>query len=331
MNRKMIYILVAILAILLAVSYLQKSLDRATGEPETLNELQLSFNPDSVTRIDVFKQAYPDSGLHFQKQDAGWVLTNEYNTLAKQSDVQKLIDDLHNVGGSIRGESADLYDSFDITDEKALQIEFYDREDNKLLHVYVGKGGASGKECFMRIAGSPVTYLAYDNFLSRFAVWNAAPEKKLATDRWLDLSLCEISSNDMSSFKIIDGKKTYEFANELAPSEDSLTLPERVWAQVSPQKGPELETNKIRGLSSSLAGLRARGVVNPANSGKNGLDKPKCSIIVTGNSGNQITIKFSNPIGDDEERYAEVSGRDSVYKIDKGTYERIFVNPFKTN
>jgi hypothetical protein len=186
MNKKIMYMMLIVLALLLVISYALKSLDSPDGAPESLSALKIEFDPDSVAGIDVYKQEYPDSGLHFVKVDTLWVITNEYNAPAKQADIASLLKDLQEAGGQVRGESADLYDDFEISDDKALQIELFGSAGAKLLHLYVGKGG-SGRECFVRLAGSPTVYLADNNFISRFAAWNSPPEKKLPADRWLEL------------------------------------------------------------------------------------------------------------------------------------------------
>lgn len=328
MNKKIMYVLAGIFVFLLVIYYVQKGLNRATSEPETLNQLSLTFDPDQVARIEVFKQDYPDSGLYFEKVDTTWVVSNEYNAPAKKSDIQKLIDDLDNVSGSIRGESADLYPDFDITDEKALQIRFLDPDSNLVLHLYVGKGG-TGRETFVRVAGSPTTYLANENFISRFAAWNSPPEKKLPTDRWVELNLCDFGRDDISSFRIVKGKMAFEFANTEIPPEDSLSQPTRAWKQISPEKGIRLEESKIKSLSSSIAAIRARGVVDPVNRDKYGLDKPKNSVTINDNSGKAIVLSVSDPVNDDKDRYVVASGRDTVYRIDDATFERYFIKPFE--
>ena len=330
MNKKTIYVLLIIMVALIVVSYALKSLNRATSTPESLNELRMEFDPGEVTRIDVFKQDYPDSGLHFAKHESGWVVVNAYNSPAKEEDIEKLFTDLTEVGGSVRGESADLYEDFDITDEKALQIELFASDDSRLVHLYVGKG-SGGRECFMRMAGLPVVYLADENFISRFAAWNAEPEKKLPTDRWLQLTLCDIDRNAMTSFKIDKGKTTYEFALVEEPSEDTLTPPIIAWRQISPKKGIKLEESKIKSLSSSLAGLRAADVADPSDKSKYGLDKPEYVIRAGDDQENTVEIYFGNKIDDSEDRYVAVTGRESVYKVDKSTFERFFVNPFRTD
>ena len=45
--------------------------------------------------------------------------------------------------------------------------------------------------------------------------------------------------------------------------------------------------------------------------------------------GNTAEIVFGSTIDDSEDRYAAVKGRESVYKVDKLTFERFFVQPFE--
>jgi hypothetical protein len=328
MNKKIIYTLSAVLVVLVIVSYVLRGLDRATTSPASLSELQIEFDPGQVASIDVYKQDYPDSGLHFARHESGWVVVNAYGSPAKSEDVEKLLADLEEVKGTVRGESVDLYEDFDITDEKALQIELFDSDDSKLVHLYVGKGSA-GRECFVRLAGSPIVYLADGNFISRFAAWNAPPEKKLPTDRWLQLNLCDIDREAITSFKIGKKKMNYEFALIEQPSEDTLTPPVKAWRQISPEKGMKLEESKIKSLSSSLAGIRASDVVDPSERGKYGLDKPDYILWASDDQGNTAEIDFGKKMEDGEDRYAAVKGRESVYRINESTFERFFVKPFE--
>lgn len=328
MNKKTIYFMLIALGVLLVFSFLLKSFDSTTSSPESFTALDIDFDQELIAKIDIFKRDFPDSGLHFIKTNTVWVVSNEYGAPAKSDDVEKLMADLNAVSGQVRGEAAELYAEFDITDENALQIEMYDSEGSKLVHVYIGKGG-SGRESFMRIAGSPVVYLANENFISRFAAWQAPPEKKLPADRWIELALCDIPRADVKSFKITKSKTEYEFALIEEPSEDSLAPPSEVWTQLSPKKGFKLEESKIKRLHSSLVGLRASGVTNPESKDKFGLDKPKNAIWIADAGGNSVSIKFSKPVNDDGERYAMIEGKDAVYTVPKHTFERVFEDPFK--
>jgi len=320
--------MLAVLGVLLVLWVALKSINSPTSTPESLAALDIEFDAEKAAKIDVYKRDYPDSGLHFVKIDTGWAAANEYNAPAKKTDIEKLLADLNTVKGQIRGESAELYEDFDITDEKALQIEIFDTEGSKLAHVYIGKG-ASGRECFMRIAGSPTIYLADENFISRFGAWNAPPEKKLPTTRWLDLALCNIPRDQIKSFKIKRRRTEFEFALIEEPSEDTLAPPVEVWTQISPEKGLKLEESKIKRLHSSLASIRASGVTDPENRDKFGLDKPLYSIWAADAEGNSLFVKFSKPVNDEDERYAVVEGKNAVYVIPKNTFNRIFEDQFK--
>ncbi len=114
------------------------------------------------------------------------------------------------------------------------------------------------------------------------------------------------------------------------PSEDTLTPPARAWTQVSPERGTKLEESKIRALWSTVSGLRAKAVTDPASRAKFGLDKPKYSLAVADSLGRRVRIEFSDPVNEEEDRYLVVEGRAAVYGIDKSSFERVFVKPFES-
>jgi hypothetical protein len=329
MSKKTITILVIVLAVLLGIFFIQKYAWQASKGSATLSELKLAFDPQAVQFIQAFKQDYPDSGLYFARKDTGWVVVNEYNADAKKEEVQKILDDLHAVTGSVRGESEDLYGDFEIDERSALQIKFMGADNSELLHLYVGKGGPDGRSCFMRLPGSPKVYLANENFISRFAAWQSPPEKKLPTDRWINLKVSQLKPQELASFKLHTPKADYEFAQITEPPVDSTSAPVKTWKQISPAKGAPLEENKIRSLQSAVGNLNAQGVANPAYASMFGLDKPSYTVTISDTLGNSSLISFSDKIDTLEQRYLAVGGRPSVYRINKGTFERIFVSPFE--
>jgi len=328
MNRKIIYSMLIVLGALLIFWVVLRNVDSPTSTPKSLSALDIEFDAEKAAKIDVYKRDYPDSGLHFARIDTEWVVTNAYNVPATRDNIDKLFTDLNNVGGQIRGESAELYEDFEITDELALQIEIFDEGGSKLLHAFVGKGG-SGRECFMRLAGSPTVYLADENFISRFAAWNAPPEKRLPAERWIELALCDIPREQVKSFEIKRGKTEFEFALLEEPSEDTLTPPVEIWSQISPEKGLKLEESKIKRLHTNLASIRASNVTDPENRDKFGLEKPDYTIRVADTEGNSSYIKFSNSVNEKDDRYAVVEGKDAVYVVTKNIFNRIFEDQFE--
>ncbi len=202
-------------------------------------------------------------------------------------------------------------------------------DNSTLAHVYIGKGGPDGKSCFIRVPGSPKVYLADNNFISRFSAWGASPEKKLPNDRWINLYLIKKNRDNLSSFKVHTPKVDYEFASMSQPPIDSMSPPSKTWEQVAPKKGTILDDGKIRGLQSTISGLMAQGVVDPANATLHNLDKPPYSVWVSDSLGDATLINFSDKIDTLDNRYVTVSGENTVYKVNKGVFERVFVTPFE--
>jgi hypothetical protein len=331
MNKKSMTIALIALGVLIILFYVQKHLTTSTTDLESISELSVEFDSDAVAKIDVFKRDFPDSGLHFAKtENNNWVLVNAFNAPLKEDDVNLLITDLSNVTGSIRGDSEELYPDFKITDESALQIEFYDNADSKLVHIYVGKGGESGKQCFIRLAGSPEVYLADANFISRFAAWEAPPEKKLPTDRWMDLNLSGLDREAINAFTINAGTKRYEFA--LVPDEQQDTLlleTKKSWKLVYPEKGIEVADAQMNTLFSRMVSMRAINTADPKFKDQFGLDKPTHTIQIFDTAGNVRNIAFSKPYNDDGERYVTSDRVEGVFVFNKYSFESLFVTPFE--
>lgn len=328
MSKKSIVILLIAFVALVGIFMLQSYLSKPSKNLDTKSIISLSFDPQAIATIQVFKQDYPDSGLTFAKKDTGWIVINEFSTPAKNEEIGKLLTDLNTVKGSLRGESEDLYADFAIDETNALQIKLLGSDNSLLSHLYIGKGGPDGKTCFIRLPGSPNVYLADKNLISRFAAWNAAPSKRLPTDRWMNLALSILDRNSINAIKLHTPKSDYEFALKIESSGDPQTPATKTWQQVSPSKGI-LEENKISSLQSSIAGLTAQGVVNPAFAGQFGLDNPDYSIWAADSLGHTTLINFGDKIDTLEQRYVVVQGKNSVFRINKGVFERVFVTPFE--
>jgi len=326
MNTKTIGILFIVLLVLVGIFLIRVYVGGPKTSSESLNALNIDFDQSKVAAIQVFKQDYPDSGLYFVKQDTIWQVANEFNTPAKVSDIKQLIADLDSVSGTIRGESADLYPDFDITDELAIQIRLTAEDGSLLAHVYVGKGG-DGKSCFMRLPGSPVVYLANNNFISRFGVWQASPEKRMPTNRWMELGISPFKREEIGAMTVKTPKTEYQFELVEVASEDTTAAPDKAWKQLKPTKGYILDETKIRGLAGTLTGLRGTAVANPENRDKFGFPDP--ANIITMTNGKATVIKFSDKVNEAEDRYVMVEGRETIYIVNKGTYERTFVTPFE--
>ena len=331
MRSKNLLILLAVFGILIVI-YLIQNLG---SSKKTISESQIELYPDlnssSVTTIKAYKQLYPDSGLVFTKKDGKWLVSSYYDAPAKESEIEKIFTDLKNLQGEVRSISQDLFGDYDITDDMALHLELLGPDSEVVAHVLFGKGvPQASRSSFIRNIDSDTVYMASENFVSRFAVWNAEPAKKFATKRWLELTMANFDKTTASTLALKDNKKTYLFAkHEEMAMEDTIETTKTVWAQIEPTKD-KLDDSKISDIVGRIASLRATDLLGTEILPEYKLTDPKQTATVSLDDGTQFTVAFgaeTDTTG--SSRYVMVEGKPYVYKIAKYNYESIFVNPFK--
>ena len=324
-------ILVIVLAVLIGIYLIQNlSSDKMTVS-ESLLDIYADLNSSNVTSIKVYKQLFPDSGLVFNKTDGQWVLSSYYSAPAKESEIDKLFTDIKNIKGEIRSANQELFTDYDITDDQALHLEFLGSDGSEIAHVLFGKGvPQASRSSFIRNANSDTVYMANENFISRFAMWNAEPSKRITPKRWVELSLAEFDREAAKSIEVEKGKSTYLFEKEevIVPG-DSLETTKSVWKQTKPAQNP-VEEKKITDMLGRLANFRATEIVAGEPSPEHKLGKTGYSVGVTLEDGTNYRFIFGAETDTTSgSYYVQVEGKPFVYKMAKFVYESIFVNPFK--
>jgi len=331
MKNKNFVILVIVLALLVVIFAVQQlSHDKKTVK-ESLIQLFPDFNKSSVAYIDVYKLEYPDSGLTFAKKDGNWIVTSYFDAPGKETEIDKLLDDINLLQGEVRATRPDLFNDFDISDSLALHIVFLSSDSTEILHLLVGKGVAgAARSSFVRKDGDDLVYKASENFLSRFAVWNAEPAKRMPGKRWADLKLTDLDKDDITAFGLKVGNKQYEFSKKEQASEDTTAPPTYVWQQDEPKKGKVLEDKDIKPIVNRLARLTASDIVGREVMPEYGLTKPKYKADITAGNNQQVNVFFGNEADTTSNaRYVMVEGKPVIYEAAKYNFEALFVNPFK--
>jgi len=324
-------ITLAIVLGVLIIIYLVQTL--GTGKKsvsDSLVNIFPDFNSSSVSYIKVFKQDYPDSGLSFAKKDGKWLLSSYFNAPAKVTDIDKLLDDVNKLQGEIRSTKSDLFPDYEIADEVALHMEFMGPDSTDLANLLIGKGVPQASQAsFARKSGSDTVYMANVNFLSRFAVWNAEPAKRMPGKRWTELKMAEIDKDKIGSFEIKVKKKDYLFEKKEEISQDTLEATKFVWQQIKPA-GDKLKEDQITGIVGRLTNLRANDIVGNEILPEYKLSKPDYVVSITSDEGLITSIDFGAETDTTGNmRYAMVEGQPYIYTIAKYNFESIFVTPFK--
>ncbi len=331
MRSRNLITLVIVLGVLIIIYLVQIFGTGKKSVSESLTDLFPDFNASSVSYIKVFKQAYPDSGLSFAKQDGKWLVSSYFDAPAKVSDIETLLDDVKKLQGEVRSTKPDLFPDYDIADDVALRMEFMGPDSTDMAYLLIGKGvPQASKASFARKNGSDTVYMANANFLSRFAVWNAEPSKKMPGKRWAELKMIDIDKDKVGSFEIKAKKQDYSFDKKEEISQDTLEATKFVWQQVKPPSGDKLKEDQITGILGRLTNLRANDIVGDEILPEYRLSKPDYIVTITSDNGLVTSIDFGAEVDTTGNmRYAMVEGRPYIYTIAKYNFESIFVNPFK--
>lgn len=331
MKSKNLIILVAVLGILVIIYLIQSLTTSRKSVSESVVNIYPDFNSSSVSYIQAFKQLYPDSGLYFAKKDGLWVITSYYGAPARQTDIDKLLEDIKKLQGEVRSTNEGLFSDYDIGDDQALYLEFLGPDSTVIADILIGKGvPEASSSSFIRKAGSDTVYMANQNFLSRFAVWNADPGKRLTEKRWAELKMADFDKEKVNQIALKDNKKDYRFERQAElVKEDTTETTKYTWKQVEPAKNA-LDSKKIDDILNRLSNLRGSEIVGNEIQEPYGLENPKYSATVSDSAGQVYAYYFgaeTDTTGNNF--YAAVAGKPFVYKIAKSNFEALFVNPFK--
>lgn len=331
MKNKNFGIMVGILALLIVIFLVQQLNTDKKSISESLIDIFPDLNAASISAIKVYKQDYPDSGLSFVKKDGAWLAASYFNAPAKENDIEKLINDIKTLQGEIRSTKSELFDDYEIADNAALHIGLIGPDSSEAAHILIGKGvPQASRASFVRKFDTDTVYMATQNFLSRFAVWNAEPSKRMPGKRWVEMKITDTDKEIIQSFEVKANRKIYQFEKKQEPAEDTIAPPKYIWEQIKPKKGKILEDKDIRTILNQIVRINSQEIVNDEIIKEYGLTKPKHTVSFTTIDGKSTSISFGNETDTTSNAYyVSVDDKPFVYKAANYNFESIFVNPFK--
>lgn len=329
-GRNLALLLVA-LGILIAIYAIQQLSTGKKSVSESVVQILPDFNSSSVNMIKAYKQGYPDSGLAFAKQDGKWAVTNYFNAPGKESEIDKLLNDVKSMQGEVRSTNTELFAEYQIGDSAALHLEFDSSDGSLLSHILVGKGvPQASQSSFVRKFGSATVYKTDQNLLSRFAAWDAEPWKRLPAKRWTELSITDTDKEQVKAMEIVANGKRYMFERLQEENPDTAAPPKYTWKQVEPTKGRMLEDSQIQSILGRITRLTASDIVGREQSGEYGLIKAKYTAGFTSDDGSVVRVNFGNEADTTSKaRYVSVDGSPFVYQVVKNNFDSVFETPFK--
>jgi len=172
MKSKKIYKFIAVFAVLVVIFIIQNNSSDKKSITETYTNLSKEIDRAVIGKISVYRPDNIDSGLVLIKQDDIWKVESKYNVVAKNTEIEKLLDNIADLNGDLRGENEELAADFGLTDSTAAIIEIGDRTGNTILTFQLGKRSADYRGSFIREKGSHLMYLTKSDLIS-----SAVPHK----------------------------------------------------------------------------------------------------------------------------------------------------------
>jgi hypothetical protein len=346
MKGRTLGILVAILVVLGLLSWATKRSRYATVKDGGYEQvLTASLDRAAVQKIRAWVGTSPDDVLELERSGDGWVVASRWGWPAKQSEVDRVLDDLTELKGEKRASSEDVLADFQIDEEGGLHVQAQASGGTDLCHVVVGKAASRGGG-FVRREGSNDVYLTQAGLRSRFGLWGDEPKAPEAK-RWIDLKVFQKDRNEVDRLVLADGAKSVTLEKEIAMTEptpqpeadssDSTTVeatteaapetspqPDRTkWTWKPDASGP-IDSDKADSILGLICSLYAQEVADPSKIDEYGLDDPSRTVTLTMADGNTETIAFGGLTEDEKRVYFRVGTDGKPAEINKSMVDRIF-------
>lgn len=321
-TTKNLIILVGVMVLLAAVSFMQKSQHtKAINSSSTAVVISGEFNLDNISRLSLGYGTDPASVVLASTAE-GWVVESYHNARANEQRVTTLLRNFSNLTGEFRSDSGEVLSQYGLTDKQAVTVRGQDSSGAEVLALNLGRTPKGFPGQFMRTPDSNKVYLSQGGMLSHLGVYSEPEPPK--TQFFLELQAISESAANVNGLIIADGDASLVLTKEfgmIPPAEGSpegtpATVDRNTWQWlVDGQIDADLVKSKIDGVLNSAARIRANDVVDPlVPLAEYGLDNPARSLSLIRQDDSQVLLEFGNT-------------REASSGVTAGTYMRIAGNP----
>ncbi len=210
------------LAGLLVILFLMYFVVQRAERPEGIKEaLLVRIGEETWRKADelrVWLGTHPEKVLTLKFSQGRWEIwgpskKEDFPRPAKEAMIRRLLSDLASLSGEERARGKTYWETFYLTDKKALHLVGL-RKGKEIFHILIGKRGPYWESCFVRPQSSEAVYLVPDNLLARFEIWSESPGEPSA-EPWVDKTILTLAYPDLKSLALFwQGKRLYLLRKE---------------------------------------------------------------------------------------------------------------------
>lgn len=172
------------------------------GPGAVTGQLVKDFKPDEARSV---KLAKGDHTIQLNKKDDKWVVASKGDRPADDGRIGSLLDAVRDA--KVREERAGSMETFELDEKRRLSIQVSGADDKLLASIVAGKSPDYGTGF---VLGDAAKVLLVDqNFADKAQVTTENDKKTLTEDKWYDLKLLRITSDDVIDVAFQKGDQTW--------------------------------------------------------------------------------------------------------------------------
>ena len=348
MKEKNLIILFVILAVLIGLIYVKKTVRKTAPATEEVadiispsviadqvseivlvleesesddadgpNEIEDDDGTDSdVDEEEVVDEEMDDPGfVRLSKVGERWIDATQYGVAANDKTLAAALDKLDQLKGELRSDKRGVLADYGITDEQAFHIKLT-LNDGRGVHLLVGTKKAGYQNNFVRLQGSNAVFLVSENLLTTFGVRGEEGNQNLDVKKWADKRITHLDADDVVGISV----------TRAAAGQDEKVIDLRLetvddktkWQSAIPYAF-NLSAAKIKKIAENFNNTYAREVIAPDTAGV--YDAPGWTGTFTLEGGETVRLARGDKDGEGNNYYLKQEGASYHFLVPVSSFD----------
>lgn len=346
MKEKHLYIFAGVFVFLLIVYFITKQRHTGVNVDELVQNVVFGVSKEDIKNIEIYKETSSDQPIKmaFTQNEDKWYIPTKFNCKAQKSRIDGLLNNVLEMTGNVRSSDPKHFDNYKISDTQGIHLLLKDEANKPLANLVIGKKGEDNNSGFVRFGGKDKVYGVDKNLLSSLNIYGEIDTlTKFNDNNFVDLQAVDQDKEKLEIVGLVaNGKelvvKQIEKEVEVMNDDSTMTTKtEKEWVLVKGDKEIQLEKKEVDNFLRDVTKIRGQEVVDRIGGGggamslgdlnkpaRYGVNRPTYYIVFQQPKKEREVVLFGKEYEKDKGYYMHVQYDGLVYKLVKGTYDKIF-------
>jgi hypothetical protein len=338
MDKKFLYRLAGVLAVLFLIYLITKPQNKSVNVDELVQNVVFGFSADDVQQIEIYKETSGNTAqIKLIKTDKVWRMPSYFNAKGSKSKIDKLLADVLEMTGKVRSSDPKHLETYQITDEQGIHLILKDMAQKPLANLLIGKRSEDSNSGFVRISEKDKVYAVDKNLLSSLSIYGEVDTVSvLKQSSWVELQAVDKNQDDynevalVSKGKTVHIRKTDKTKTETV-GDSTVTRQVKEWVLVRGSRQVDLDQKGVNDFFRDAAKIRASEVVDQVTNSlmeynklsQYGLDRTTSYLVFMKADGTRENVLFGKAYEKDKGFYMQTQEDGLVYKIAKYNFDKV--------